>query len=121
MQVRSLGREDPLEEGMAEPTPVFLPEKIPWTKESGGLHSPQGHKESDTTEATDDTRNNIIAYVYYALGTVVSSLYNSFQQPYKYCYVHIVEISKQEYKEVKLAAPGFTPEFGFSFPVLDRH
>ena len=40
MQVRSLGREHPLEEHMAEPIPVFLPEKIPWTKESGGLYSP---------------------------------------------------------------------------------
>ena len=24
--------------------------KIPWTEEPGGLHSPWGHKESDTTE-----------------------------------------------------------------------
>ena len=32
------------------PTPVFLPEKIPWTEEPGKLHSPWGRKESDTSE-----------------------------------------------------------------------
>ena len=37
-QVRSLGRGDPLEEGLA-PTPVFLPGKIPWTEEPGRLQS----------------------------------------------------------------------------------
>ena len=34
---QSLGWEDPLEEEM-QPAPVFLPEKIPWTEEPGGLH-----------------------------------------------------------------------------------
>ena len=47
-QVQSLGWEDPLEKEW-QPAPVFLPE------ESHGLRSllgcsPQGHKESDTTE-----------------------------------------------------------------------
>ena len=36
--VRSLGWEDPLEEGMA-PTPVFLSGESPWTEEPGGLQS----------------------------------------------------------------------------------
>ena len=36
--VRSLGWEDPLEEGM-EPTPVFLPGESSWTEEPGGLQS----------------------------------------------------------------------------------
>ena len=36
--VRSLGWEDPLEEGM-QPTPVFLPGESPWTGEPGGLLS----------------------------------------------------------------------------------
>ena len=36
-QSQSLGREDPLEEGMAT-TPV-LARRIPWTEEPGGLHS----------------------------------------------------------------------------------
>ena len=48
--------------------------------------------------------------MYYSLGTIISVLYNSFQQPHKYYYVYIVEIRKQEYKEVKLAAPGFKPK-----------
>ena len=37
-QVRSLGREDPLEEGMATHSSIHA-WRIPWTKESGGLQS----------------------------------------------------------------------------------
>ena len=37
-RVRSLGWEDPLEEGMAT-TPVFLPGESPWTEEPGELQS----------------------------------------------------------------------------------
>ena len=37
MQVQSLGGEDPLEEGMATHS-SFLPWRIPWTDEPGGLH-----------------------------------------------------------------------------------
>ena len=37
-QVRSLGRGDPLEEGLAT-TPVFLLGEIPWTEEPGRLQS----------------------------------------------------------------------------------
>ena len=47
MQVWSLGREDPLEEGM-QPTLVYLPGE---SQEQRRLadYSPQGHKESDMT------------------------------------------------------------------------
>ena len=46
-QVRSLGREDPLEKEI--PIPVFLPgESHGWRNLVG--HSPSGHKESDMTE-----------------------------------------------------------------------
>ena len=38
MQVRSLGWEDPLEEGMATHSSI-LPWRIPWTGEPGGLQS----------------------------------------------------------------------------------
>ena len=38
MRVRSLGGEDPLEEGMATHS-VFLPGEFPWTEEPGGLQS----------------------------------------------------------------------------------
>ena len=47
-QIPSLGREDPLEKGMA--THSSIPAwKIPWTEEPGSC-SPWGGKESDTTE-----------------------------------------------------------------------
>ena len=48
-QVRSLGWEDPLEKGMATHSSI-LAWRISWTEEPGRLHSPQGHKEMDTTE-----------------------------------------------------------------------
>ena len=38
MQVRSLGREDPLEEGMATPSNI-LAWRIQWTEKPGGLQS----------------------------------------------------------------------------------
>ena len=46
--VKSLGQEDPLEKGW-QPTPVFLPGEFHGQKSLVG-YSPQGHKESDTTE-----------------------------------------------------------------------
>ena len=48
VQVQSLSRENPLEEGM--PTHLStLAWRIPWREEPGGLQS-MGCKESDTTE-----------------------------------------------------------------------
>ena len=47
-QVQSLGQEDPLEKGMATHSSI-LAWRIPWTKETGGLYSPWGCKELDTT------------------------------------------------------------------------
>ena len=47
-RVRSLGQEDPLEEGMATHSSI-LAWRILWTEESGGLW---GRKELDTTEVT---------------------------------------------------------------------
>ena len=38
MPIRSLGREDPLEKDMATHSSILVWE-IPWTEESGGLHS----------------------------------------------------------------------------------
>ena len=49
-QVQFLGREDPLEEGMATHFSI-LAWRVLWTEEPGGLR-PWGHKESDMTEAT---------------------------------------------------------------------
>ena len=47
MGVRSLGQEDPLEEGMTLHSSI-LAWRIPWTEEPGGLQS-TGHKELDKT------------------------------------------------------------------------
>ena len=47
-QVRSMGREDPLEEEMAAHSSIPA-WKTPWTEEPGGLQS-RGGKESNTTE-----------------------------------------------------------------------
>ena len=50
MCIRPLGQEDPLEEGMETHCSIFA-WRIPWTEEPDG-YSPQGRKQSDTTEAT---------------------------------------------------------------------
>ena len=50
MQVRSLGLEDPLEEGR-QPTPVFLPRESHGQRSLVG-YSPWGRKELDMTEHT---------------------------------------------------------------------
>ena len=47
MEVRSLGREDPLEEGMATHS-LFLPGEFHGQRSLAG-YSPWGHKESDMT------------------------------------------------------------------------
>ena len=49
MQVRSLGREDPLEEGAATYSSI-LARRILWTEEPGGLWSVRS--QSDTIEVT---------------------------------------------------------------------
>ena len=49
-QVRSLSREDPLEEGMAAHSSI-LAWRIPWTEEPGGLQS----MGLDATEVTEHT------------------------------------------------------------------
>ena len=48
-QVRSLGRENPLEKRMATHSSI-LAWRIPWTEEPGRLHTVHGVAESDTTE-----------------------------------------------------------------------
>jgi len=49
---KSLGWEDSLEEGIATHSSILV-WRIPWTEEPGG-YSPQGCKESNTAEATQD-------------------------------------------------------------------
>ena len=59
-QVPSLGREDPLEKGMATSLEHFA-WRITWTEEPPG-YSPWGHKESDTTEQLIQTKHGISAF-----------------------------------------------------------
>ena len=47
--VRSLGQEDPLEEGMMTHASV-LAWRIPWTEEPGGGYSAWGHRGSNATK-----------------------------------------------------------------------
>ena len=47
--VGNLGREDPLEKGMAAYSSILV-WRITWTEEPGGLSGPWDHKELDTTE-----------------------------------------------------------------------
>ena len=49
MQIHSLGLEDLLGEEMATHSSI-LAWRMPWTEEPGGVYSPWGHKESDTTD-----------------------------------------------------------------------
>ena len=52
MKVQSQGWKDTLEESTAT-SPNILDWRIPWTEEPGG-YSPQGRKEVDMTEVTED-------------------------------------------------------------------
>ena len=56
--VQSLGWEDPLEEGMATHSSI-LAWRIPWIEEPGGLYTPRGHKESDTTEPRTTAQHRV--------------------------------------------------------------
>ena len=49
IHVRSLGRNDPLEKGMATHSSI-LAWRIPWTEELGGLHGAWSRKEADNAE-----------------------------------------------------------------------
>ena len=51
MQVQFLGPKDLLEDGITTHSSI-LAWRIPWTEEPGGVHRPQGHKESNMTEVT---------------------------------------------------------------------
>ena len=62
--VRSLGWEDPLEEGMATHSSI-LAWRIPWTEErSLAGYSPWGHKESDMTEQLIHTHTHTHAHTH---------------------------------------------------------
>ena len=60
MQVRSLGREDPLEEEMATHSSILAWE-IPWTEEPDRLQL-WGRKESDTAEVTYHARTQTYSF-----------------------------------------------------------
>ena len=66
MPVRSLGWEDPLEEGMT-PTPVFLPGESHGQRSVAG-YSPWGHKELDMTEQI--THFTVNSYTVYRVNSI---------------------------------------------------
>ena len=51
VDIRNMGREDPLEKEMATCSIRILAWRIPWTEEPGGLQSMGVTKELNTTEA----------------------------------------------------------------------
>ena len=57
MQIRYLGQEDPLEEGLANHSSI-LPGIIPWIYKPDGLQ-PWGHIELDMIEATEHAHKEI--------------------------------------------------------------
>ena len=61
-KVRSLGWEDPLEEGMTSHSSI-LAWRIPWTEEPGGLQSPGGCKELDMTEVAEHPCTCVYIYI----------------------------------------------------------
>ena len=58
IQVRSLGQDDPLQEGM-HPTPVFLPGESHGQRSLEG-YCPWGRKESDTTKVTENSTISVV-------------------------------------------------------------
>ena len=56
--VRSLGQEDPLEEGMTTHSNI-LSWRVPWTEEPGTLQSMRS-QESDMTEATSHSQLTVL-------------------------------------------------------------
>ena len=61
-QVWSLGQEDPLEKRILQPGPVVLPGKSHGQRSLAG-YSPQGRKESDTTEWTTTHSETLIFWI----------------------------------------------------------
>ena len=76
MRVRSLGGEDPLEEGMA-PTPVFLPGEFRGQRSLVG-YSPWNHKQSDTTEQLTHTHTQYCKCIQTILSTYQRRMRKSF-------------------------------------------
>ena len=72
--VRSLGQEDLLEKGLATPSSIFA-WRIPWIKECGGLYSPWGCKELDTTEQLTHTYICIVLFIFFYICIVLDSTY----------------------------------------------
>ena len=71
--VRSLGREDPLEEGMASHSNI-LAWRIPWTEEAGGLHS-VGTKRAGHNWTTNTFTSTVLSDGYSSLLTPLHILF----------------------------------------------
>ena len=84
MGVQSVGWEDPLEEGMAT-APVFLPGEYHGQRSLVG-YDPQGHKESDRTEATQ-----------HACAILQFKLLNLIKLPKRHSFIHSFNHSLGKY------------------------
>ena len=76
MQLRSLGREEPLEEGTATLCSV-LAWKVPWTEEPGGLQSMRS-QELDMTQQLNNNSNDytssVLHKIYFCQWVKIESL-----------------------------------------------
>ena len=89
LQVRSLGWEDRLEEGMATHSSI-LSWRIPWTEKPGGLQS-MGHKELDTTEQlSEHTHTHIYFFqILFHYRLLQDTEYNSLYYAIGLCYLAV--------------------------------
>ena len=69
--VRSLGWEDPLEQGMATHSSI-LAWRMSCTEDPGELYSPKGHKEWDMTKVTEHVHMYMCVYMCVSLRFVSS-------------------------------------------------
>ena len=58
-QIQAMDKEEPLEMEIVTQSSIVAWE-IPWTEEPGGLYSPWGRKESDTTEWLSNHSNKTV-------------------------------------------------------------
>ena len=108
MWIRSLGREDPLEEGMATHSSI-LAWRTPWTEESGGLQSMGVAERNFVMDMTEHTCTahlqehkagkinlNIIFHLIPYFQHMITSTYHPYKKTMKTFYVFFFILSLQK-------------------------